>query len=124
MSYVPQQDDFFILNQSRRIVNSKIELLDKPTFKVLERLECELTQDDYSMDAESDIRTTYNLTMIVKNSSFTISPNSKIWMDKYIKVYIGLYSIRLKDFVYYPIGIFAIVVLSGCLETNIATEQI
>jgi len=123
MAYIPQQSDFQILNQSdRNGVKSKIELLNKSTFKVLERLECELIQDDYSMDAESDIRITYNLTLVVKDSSFTISSNSKIWIDKYIKVYIGLYNVHLKDFVYYPVGIFAF--SSGSYSYNATTREL
>jgi len=107
MAYIPQQTDLQILNQSDRRVYSKIELLSKSTFKVLERLDGELLDDDYSVDADSDIRTTYNLRLYIKNSTFTISSNNKIWLDKYIKVYIGLYSVRLKNVVYYPVGIFA-----------------
>lgn len=106
MAYIPQEYDLQLLNQSDRRVYSKIELLSKSTFKVLEQLESELLDDDYSIDADSDIRTTYNLRLFIKNSTFTISSSNKIWIDKYIKIYIGLYSVRLKDIVYYPIGIF------------------
>lgn len=108
MSYIPQQSDLQILKQSDRSgVKSKIELLSKSNLKVIEQLEGELIEDDYSLDADSDIRATYNLKLVIKDSTFTISRSNKIWLDKYIKVYIGLYSIRLKDTIFYPIGIFA-----------------
>lgn len=108
MSYIPQQSDLQLLKQSDRSgVKSKIELLSKSNLKVIEQLEGELIEDDYSLDADSDIRATYNLNLIIKDSTFTISRSNKIWLDKYIKVYIGLYSIKLKDIVYYPVGIFA-----------------
>ena len=122
MAYVPQQTDLQILNQSDRRVYSKIELLNKSTFKVSERLDGELVDDDYSIDADSDIRTTYNLKIFIKNSTFTINNSNKIWLDKYIKVYIGLYSIRLKYIVYYPVGIFAF--SSGSYSYNATTKEL
>ncbi len=122
MSYIPQQSDLQILKQSDRSVHSKIELLSKSTFKVLEQLDSELLDDDYSIDANSDIRITYNMKLHIKNSTFTISSNNKIWLDKYIKVYIGLYSIRLKEVVYYPVGIFAF--STGNYSYNATTKEL
>ena len=106
MTYIPQQSDLQLLLQSNRDVYAKIELLEKPSFKIVGNLDGVLTEDDYSVDADSDIRTTYNLKVFVKDSSFVIGSSNKIWLNKYIKVYIGIYSIRLKVIVYYPIGVF------------------
>ena len=105
MNYIPQQSDIDILNQSSRNVYAKIELLNK-SFKALERLEGEVIDDSYSVNADSDIRRTYNLTLFVKDSTFLVGQNKKIWFDKYIRVYMGLYSIRLQEIVYYPVGVF------------------
>jgi len=106
MAYIPQEFDLQLLNQSDRAVYAKIELLDKPTFKIIGSLDGVLTEDDYSVDADSDIRTTYNLKVFVKDSSFVIGNSNKIWLDKYIKIYIGVYSTSLKDVIYCPIGVF------------------
>lgn len=105
MSYNPQQKDLEILRQSDRRVYSKIELLNKD-FKTVGKLEGELIDDSYSIDSDSDIRTTYNLTLVVKDSSFLIGNDKKIWFDKYIRFYIGLYHIRSKEIVWYPMGVF------------------
>ena len=105
MAYIPQQSDIDILRQGKRVTYSKIELLNK-SFKVIDSLEGELVEDSYSIDADSDIRRTYNLTLAIKNSSFLVGSDKKIWFDKYIKVYIGLFSIRLRDVIYYPVGIY------------------
>ena len=105
MAYIPQQSNIDILRQGKRVTYSKIELLNK-SFKVIDSLEGELIEDSYSVDADSDIRRTYNLTLAIRNSSFLVGNDKKIWFDKYIKVYIGLFSIRLRDVVYYPVGIY------------------
>ena len=105
MAYNPQQSDLEILRQSDRKVYSKIELLNK-NFKLLGKLEGELIDDSYSIDSDSDIRTTYNLSLVVRDSSLLIGNDKKIWFDKYIRLYIGLYHIRSKEIVWYPMGVF------------------
>lgn len=105
MPYNPQQSDIELLKQSKRVVYSKIELLDK-TFKTVGEIDGETIEDSYSIDAESDIRITYNLKLIIKNSSLLIGNDKKIWFDKYIRIYTGLFSLRDQKIIWYPIGVF------------------
>lgn len=105
MSYIPQQRDLEILYQPKRNMYTRIDLLNR-SFKTVGRIEGELTSDSYSINADSDIRKTYSLSLIVKDSSFEIGNDKKIWLDKYIKLYIGLYHLRSREIVWYPMGIF------------------
>lgn len=105
MGYTPKQDDIEILYQQKVNIYIKINLLDK-TLKIIDNLQGELIENDYTIDAESDIRRTFNLTMFVKDSSFLIGKNTKIWIDKYIEIQIGLKNQRTEEIFYYPMGIY------------------
>ncbi|MEG2381077.1 MAG: DUF5048 domain-containing protein [Oscillospiraceae bacterium] len=105
MAYNPQQRDLEILRQSNRNVYLKIDLLDR-SFKTIGNVEGEATADSYSMDANSDIRTTYNFTLVVGDSSFLIGRDKKIWFNKYIRVYVGFYHQRSREIIWYPMGVF------------------
>lgn len=105
MAYIPQQSDLNLLRRSARTVYSKIELLNRD-FKVTGRLEGELISDDYSYDADSDIRRSCRLTLVVKDSSFLIGNDRKVWIDKYLRVYTGLYSQNREETVWYPVGVY------------------
>lgn len=105
MSYFPQQRDLEILRQSHKTIKTRIELLNK-SFKKLGEVDGEVINDSYSVDANSDIRMTYNLTLVVKDSSFQIGNDKKIWFDKYLRIYIGIYHQRSREIIWYPVGIF------------------
>jgi hypothetical protein len=86
-------------------VYAKLELLDKE-FKTVETIEGEVVEDNYSIDAESDIRRTYNVTLIVKDSALLIGSDRKIWLDKYIRVSTGIIHSRTREIRWYPLGIY------------------
>lgn len=45
--------------------------------------------------------------MVVSDSSFTLSEDSQIWLDKMIKVYVGIIDVRTKSYVWYLQGTYA-----------------
>ena len=90
MAYVPQQSDIRLLKQSIRELYARVQLLDKETFKVIGSLDGDIVEDSYSFDADSDIRSTYKLTLHPTKGTFDISGNSKIWYNKYAKLFVGL----------------------------------
>jgi len=97
--------DIELIQQKRRVVYVTIELLNRE-FKAIDRLEGELLSDNYSISADSDIRRTYNLALLVKDSSFLVDSGSKIWVDKYIRVSIGLHDLQSDEIVWYLRGIY------------------
>ncbi|MEG1562291.1 MAG: DUF5048 domain-containing protein [Bacteroides sp.] len=121
MSFIPQKTDFEIVKQPIRKTYSKIELLNK-SFKTTGQLEGEVISDSYSFDADSDIRQTYQVTMLVKDASFTVGADKKIWIDKYIRVSIGLYSDKLKKTVWYSQGIY--ILKSAGYSYNPTTKEL
>jgi len=103
--YSPTQEDLNLLRQAAQEKYIRVELLDD-RYKVMEYIEGELISDSYMIDAESAIRRTYNLSFIVKDSSFLVGEDSKIWFKRYIKIYSGLYSAKFQDIVWYNKGIY------------------
>lgn len=106
MAYQVTQNDLSLMRQKEQKVFLKVELLNK-NFKVIESLDGEIVSDSFSQNSESKERRSYNFDIVVLNSTFFIGKDKKIWLDKRIRVYYGLYSIHLKEIVWYKLGIFA-----------------
>ena len=105
MAYNYTQEDLDLIYQNKLNLFITIDLLNK-NFQTVENLQGELIDANYTVDAESDIRRNIDLTMYVKDSSFLIGQDTKIWLDKYIKVKIGIKNIRTNNIVYYNIGTY------------------
>lgn len=59
-------------------------------------------------DADADIRRTANLELFVTDSSFVLSSEVKVWLDKYLAIYLGYESQETKETFMYPMGFFTI----------------
>ena len=90
--------------QSRYI---KLELLNYQ-FQTVDNIEGVCESGSISIDANADIRRTASLVMIVKDSSFNIATGGKIWLDKYIKIWVGTLSLITNEIEYTNCGIFII----------------
>ena len=86
--YLPTVGDLKVLKQKNKSVYVKIELLDR-NYLTLAGLNGVTVDLSLSIDANSDIRRTVNLTMTVKDDSLLLGENRKIWFDRYIRVYVG-----------------------------------
>lgn len=64
-----------ILYQSDWILHSRIEILNR-NFKIIHYVEGNLLDDSFSVDADSDMRRTYNATLAVTDASFLLGPDS------------------------------------------------
>lgn len=107
MAY-PTSQDIQLLKQSNQDKTVKIELLDKKTGILLETIEGNLLNDSGTIDATSNNRRSYNCDFVVTDSSFLVDENNKIWMDKLLRVYVGILDIRSQVYVYYTMGTYCI----------------
>mgnify|MGYP001287862311 FL=1 len=107
MSYFPTQEDFAILRNKNKELFIKVELLNK-SFKTIDELKGKLVSDDFSIDAESDIRRTYNVSFIVDNDKLLIGEDKIVWFDKYLKIFLGIKYSRDNQIHYYPLGIYTL----------------
>ncbi len=103
--YKPTQEDIELLFQGYIETKIKIELLDV-NFKTIDTLQDALISDNYSVDADSDIRRTYEGTFYCKDPSFFIGKDRKIWTDKYIRVWKGKKNNKTGQIVWYNIGVY------------------
>lgn len=101
------QEDLDILLQQNKIIYMKVELLNKNCL-ILEELQGNIIDGNLSVDAESAIRRTLNFTIHVSDSTFAVGESSKIWLDKIIRVYIGVLHIRTNKIKWYNLGLYMI----------------
>lgn len=107
MSYDVTQADLDILKQRNKEIYCRIELLNH-AMKTVDMLQGLVIRDSYSIDAESDIRRTMTLDMLVKGAVYTYTRTNTFWLDKYIRVHYGYTHQRTKAIIWYPMGTYVI----------------
>lgn len=58
------------------------------------------------IDADSDVRRTADMDIYVRDASFVVSSETDIWLDKYLRIYLGYQSMETKQTYWYPLGFF------------------
>ena len=106
---MPSQQEYNVAKQNGRIIHTKIYLLNHKLIKVDEISGVVLDGATFTIDATSDIRRSCSISLIPKDSSFDIKQDSKIWMDKYVQIYIGIEDIKNNnEVVYTNMGIYLV----------------
>lgn len=101
------QEYYDIIQQPHRTTSIRLFLLNQ-TFKKVGSLEGVATSGNISISATSDIRRSCNISLVIKNSSFLVDYDKKIWMDKYVKIETGIKNNRTKEMVWINQGIYLI----------------
>lgn len=99
------QQDIDILKQSEKKISLELYLLNE-NMKTIDSLHVALIDGSLSMDATADIRSTCSFTFFVRDSSYLTNPKSKIWLDKYVRISVSIFSQRTQMELIYPLGIF------------------
>lgn len=94
-------------NQTNRNLSIKIDLLDFDYF-IIDNLEGYILSGDISINANSNIRRTCNITFVVKDSSFNIEAGGKIWLDKLVQISCGIEDSKSGEIAWNNMGIFLI----------------
>lgn len=117
---ITQEDLNLVLSQSAapQTMKLKIEVLDKDG-KIIGMLEPDIETGSMSINGESDVRRT---------ASFIVQPNLKekikltehslLWLNKDIRLSIGLYNCRTKQYKYYPLGCYVYTDTSGTYDAT------
>ena len=101
------QDQYSIVKQRYRNILIKINLLNF-NFQVVDSLEGNLISGNVVINANSDIRRTCNITMVMKNHTFKIEAGGQIWFDKYIQIYYGIIKNSTQEVIWTNLGIYII----------------
>lgn len=102
MNYNLTTKDIAVLGQKTKSYFIKIELLNNH-LQLLDVIEGNCLSCNLDIDSTADIRRTVSLSMIVKNPKDLVSPTSKIWINRYLKIYLGIQYIRTKEILWYPL---------------------
>lgn len=120
MADIITQEDLLIVLQhsSDPRLRLNIEVLDAKQ-KVLDTLNCGLTGGSVSINGESDVRRTANFTIQpTLKDKIKLTENSLLWLNKDIRVSVGLYNPRTKKYKYYPLGCYVYTDTSGTYDAT------
>lgn len=100
-------DQFTTSMQSIQNRYIRLELLNYQ-FQIVGSLEGVATSGGVTIDANSSVRRTANLTLAITGSSFNVEPSGQIWLDKYVRIYVGQTNLIGGDIVWTNNGIYII----------------
>lgn len=100
------QDEYNVAKYGSRELYAKVNVLNYRFQNVGIISGVVLGTPSFTNDSNSSIRRSCRFEFYPKDSSFDITEGSKIWIDKYIQVYIGVKTSFSKDVVYTNMGIY------------------
>lgn len=103
--YDVQQVDVDILRQRAKTIYTKIQLLNEDML-VMDEIQGAFIDGSVSIDSGSDIRRTFDGTILVKDDSYIASETSRIWIDKRVRVWIGFLYQRTQEIYWYSLGVY------------------
>ena len=107
MAYNPTQRDIDMLYERNRVTSMKLELMNK-RYQVIHELQGECMSGTLSIQSDSDIRRTCSLNLYVKDSSYSVAQDARIWLDKLIRVWYVVYDHVNRVDRQYPLGIYTL----------------
>lgn len=93
--------------QTLRDLTLKIDVLNF-NFSIVGEIIGNVISGTVRIDANSDIRRTCSIEVVVTDSTFDVGSDSKIWLDKYIKIQTGITDRKTNEIVWNNMGIFLI----------------
>lgn len=106
-TYITEQQ-YSIVKQPYRELYCKVNLLNYQ-FQIVDDISGIVLSDTWTISATSDIRRTGTLVILPDNDeAYRIQAGSKIFLDKYVQVYIGIKDETTGEIVYNNMGIYLI----------------
>lgn len=107
MAVTPTNEDYQLIQMRTRNSKIKVELLNF-NFQTINYLEGNAIGGSITVDANSDIRRSCSVDLVVNRQSLSIAEDSEIWLERYVKIYQGIDNPRTKKTVWWNMGIFLI----------------
>lgn len=98
-----EQRDYDLLKSHNKRVSVKIILLDD-NYQEVDSLSGRVTSASYNISAESDIRRTCTLTMMVPQKAQLDVDFRNTWIDRMVELHCGIYDDAQGDFRWYALG--------------------
>ena len=99
------QAQYNTAKQSQRNISIRINLLNFSK-QIIDSIEGQVIGGSITSDANSNMRNTCDIQMVVTDSSFNVEAEGKIWMDRYIQVYIGVEDLKTHQTIWTNKGIY------------------
>ncbi|MCM1234799.1 MAG: DUF5048 domain-containing protein [Ruminococcus flavefaciens] len=115
MSDIITREDLLIVLQHSADpkLRLNIEVLDSKE-RIIDTLNCGLAGGSMSINGESDIRRTANfIIQPTLKEKIKLTENSLLWLNKDIRISVGLYNPRARQYKYYPLGYYVYTDTSG-----------
>ena len=126
-----QQEDFDALYQAHKELRAKVELYEYTpdangvfTFRQCDEITGVVMDGDIQVDADSDVRRTCNLTLHTLDSSFVVTTEQRLWINKYVHLQIGYQSDRTGNILWYEQGFFILQSISSEYSSSSRTVRI
>ena len=101
------QDDYNILRQSYIKQYIKLDFLDF-NMNVVDEINGNLISFSVTVDANADLRRSCECSLVVTDNSLEVYGGGKIWLDKFIRPWIGYLNIRTGNIQWYNQGVYLI----------------
>lgn len=105
LEYSVTQQDIEMLKEGTKTLYIRLDLLDHNNV-VINSLEGNLISEDFSSDANSAVRKTYNCTFFVSDEQWEIGSDKNFWIDRRIAPYLGYQAGTRDDIIWYKTGVF------------------
>ena len=101
------QNDYNIIKQKNTERYIKLNLLDF-NYNVVDELSGNMLSCSVRCDADSDLRRSCNVSFVVTDNGYEVGAGNRIFLDRYIQLYIGLKNIYTQEIQWYNQGIYLI----------------
>lgn len=117
MSYIVTQEDLMLVLQHSQTVQLKIEVLDQNQ-KIIGTI-YGIVSGSMSINGESDVRRTANFVVQpTLTEHIKLTETSLLWLNKDIRMFVGLWNCRIRDYKYYPLGCYVYTDTSGTYDAT------
>ena len=100
-------EDYNVLKQQYIKKYMKLELLDFQ-YNVVDELSGNMISCSINVDSTSDLRRSCDLSFVVTTSTFDIKSGQKLWLDKFVRPYVGYENMRTGKIQWYNQGIYLV----------------
>mgnify|MGYP000447189995 CR=1 FL=1 len=108
MALVINQDLYTVTKQRIKNRQIKINLLNY-SYQIVDEITGNVVGGTINVDANNDQRRSCNITMVIDDKSdFEIKSGGKIWLDKYIQIYVAEFNILTQEWQWVNLGIYII----------------
>ena len=101
------QNDYNIIKQKNTERYIKLNLLDF-NYNIVDELSGNMLSCSVRCDADSDLRRSCNVSFVVTDSGYEVGAGNRVWLDKFVQLYIGLNNIYTQEIQWYNQGIYLI----------------